>query len=45
MGVLKGTDLLRLGNIKHMGTPIASIGGAGTFDGFFMTGIVAVLLG
>jgi len=27
-----------------MGAPVASIGGAGTFDGIFMTGIVAVLL-
>jgi len=27
-----------------MGTPVASIGGAGTFDGIFITGIVAVLL-
>ncbi len=24
--------------------PIASIGGAGTFDGIFLTGIIAVLL-
>ena len=43
MGVLKGADLLRLDNIKQMETPIASIGGAGTFDGI-MTGVVAVLL-
>jgi len=27
-----------------LGTPVASIGGAGTFDGVFLTGIVAVLL-
>lgn len=44
MGVLIGADLLRLQNIRHMGAPIASIGGAGTFDGIFLTGIVAVLL-
>jgi uncharacterized membrane protein len=44
MGVLIGADLLRLGDIRRMGTPIASIGGAGTFDGIFITGIVAVLL-
>jgi len=44
MGVLVGADLLRLQNIRHMGAPIASIGGAGTFDGIFLTGIVAVLL-
>ena len=44
MGVLIGADLMRLQNIRHMGAPIASIGGAGTFDGIFLTGIVAVLL-
>ncbi|NIR59595.1 MAG: DUF1614 domain-containing protein [Gammaproteobacteria bacterium] len=44
LGVLVGADLLRLGDIRRMGTPVASIGGAGTFDGIFITGIVAVLL-
>jgi len=44
MGVLIGADLFRLKDIRHMGVPIASIGGAGTFDGIFITGIVAVLL-
>lgn len=44
MGVLIGADILRLRAIQTMGAPIASIGGAGTFDGIFMTGIVAVLL-
>lgn len=44
MGVLVGADLLRLKDIRKMGTPLASIGGAGTFDGIFITGIVAVLL-
>ena len=44
MGVLIGADLFRLKDIRHMGTPIAAIGGAGTFDGIFITGIVAVLL-
>lgn len=44
LGVIIGADLLRLKDIRHMGTPIASIGGAGTFDGIFITGIVAVLL-
>ena len=44
LGVLIGADLLRLKDIKHMGVPIASIGGAGTFDGIFFTGIIAVLL-
>jgi uncharacterized membrane protein len=27
-----------------LGAPVASIGGAGTFEGVFLTGIVAVLL-
>ncbi|MDH5659605.1 MAG: DUF1614 domain-containing protein [Gammaproteobacteria bacterium] len=44
LGVLIGADLFRLKDIKHMGVPIASIGGAGTFDGIFFTGIIAVLL-
>ena len=44
MGVLIGADMMRLQNIRRMGVPIASIGGAGTFDGIFLTGIVAVLL-
>jgi len=44
LGVLIGADLLRLKDIRRMGTPMAAIGGAGTFDGIFMTGIVAVLL-
>jgi uncharacterized membrane protein len=44
LGVIIGADLLRLGDIRRLGTPFASIGGAGTFDGIFITGIVAVLL-
>ena len=44
LGVLIGADLLHLPDIKTMGAPIASIGGAGTFDGIFLTGIIAVLL-
>ncbi len=44
LGVLIGADLLRLRDIRDMGTPFASIGGAGTFDGIFLTGLVAALL-
>jgi uncharacterized membrane protein len=44
MGVLLGADLLRINDIRRLGIPIASIGGAGTFDGIFISGIVAVLL-
>lgn len=44
MGTLIGADLLHLNKIKNLGAPIASIGGAGTFDGIFLNGILAVLL-
>ena len=44
LGVLIGADLLRLNSVRALGTPVAAIGGAGTFDGIFITGIVAVLL-
>lgn len=44
LGVLIGADLLRLNDIRRLGVPLAAIGGAGTFDGIFITGIVAVLL-
>ncbi len=44
LGVLIGADLLRLPDIRNLGASVGSIGGAGTFDGIFMTGIVAVLL-
>lgn len=44
MGTLIGADLLNLDKIGGLGAPIASIGGAGTFDGVFLTGILAVLL-
>jgi uncharacterized membrane protein len=44
LGTLIGADLLNLGAVRGLGTPVASIGGAGTFDGIFLTGIVAVLL-
>lgn len=44
LGVLIGADLLNLGEVQGMGAPVASIGGAGTFDGIFLTGVIAVLL-
>ena len=44
MGTLIGADLLNLDKIGSLGAPVASIGGAGTFDGIFLTGILAVLL-
>src|SRR6266511_3011425 len=44
LGTLIGADLLNLDKIPGLGAPIAAIGGAGTFDGVFLTGIMAVLL-
>ena len=44
IGTLIGADLLNLDKLQSMGAPVASIGGAGTFDGIFLTGILAVLL-
>jgi uncharacterized membrane protein len=44
LGTLVGADLLLLGRIRRLGAPLVSIGGAGTFDGIFLTGILAVLL-
>jgi uncharacterized membrane protein len=43
-GTLIGADIANLGKLRDLGAPVASIGGAGTFDGVFLTGIVAVLL-
>ncbi|MEA2679303.1 MAG: hypothetical protein QOK03_1025 [Candidatus Binataceae bacterium] len=44
LGTLIGADLMNLNKLSTLGAPVASIGGAGTFDGVFLTGIVAVLL-
>jgi len=44
LGTLIGADLLHLDKLKELRAPVASIGGAGTFDGIFLTGILAVLL-
>jgi uncharacterized membrane protein len=44
LGTLIGADILNLGLLPGLGAPVASIGGAGTFDGVFLTGILAVLL-
>jgi uncharacterized membrane protein len=44
MGTLVGADLMNLDKIGSLGAPVASIGGAGTFDGVFLTGILSVLL-
>jgi uncharacterized membrane protein len=44
MGTLIGADLLNLSRVTELGAPMLSIGGAGTFDGVFLTGIIAGLL-
>ena len=44
IGVLIGADLANLDKLRSLGAPVASIGGAGTFDGVFLAGVVAVLL-
>ncbi|MGA2867047.1 MAG: DUF1614 domain-containing protein [Verrucomicrobiota bacterium] len=43
-GTLLGADVLNLDKLHGMGAPVASIGGAGKFDGIFLTGVVAMLL-
>ncbi len=44
LGTLIGADLTNLDKVRGLGAPVASIGGAGTFDGIFLTGILAVPL-
>jgi uncharacterized membrane protein len=44
MGTLIGADLLNWSNFKKLGSHVLSIGGAGVFDGIFLTGIVAALI-
>jgi len=44
LGPLIGADLLHLRNIEKIAAGIASIGGAGTFDGIVLSGIVVAYL-
>jgi uncharacterized membrane protein len=44
LGSLIGADLLNLKKIPELQVAVASIGGAGTFDGIFLTGIISVLI-
>lgn len=44
LGPVVGADLLHLDDIANLGTGMASIGGAGTFDGIVLSGLVATLL-
>jgi uncharacterized membrane protein len=43
LGTLIGADLMNIDRIQSLGAPVASIGGAGTFDGIFVAGLLAVL--
>jgi len=43
LGTLIGADLLNLNKISSVGAPIVSIGGAGTFDGIYLTGLFSML--
>jgi len=44
LGPVVGADLLHLNKIRSAQVGIASIGGAGTFDGIVISGLLAVLL-
>ncbi|MDO5844214.1 MAG: DUF1614 domain-containing protein [Methanocorpusculum sp.] len=44
LGTLIGADILHLKDVASENTPMMSIGGAGTFDGIFLTGIITALL-
>jgi uncharacterized membrane protein len=44
LGPLVGADLLHLNDIKSIGANVASIGGAGTFDGIVISSLVATLI-
>jgi uncharacterized membrane protein len=44
LGALIGADLTNLRGMQDMEASMISIGGAGTFDGVFLTGLVAIIL-
>jgi len=44
LGTLIGADLMNLGKLKSIRAGVVSIGGAGTFDGIFLTGLIALIL-
>lgn len=44
LGTLIGADFTHLGAIRRSGARVASIGGGGTFDAVFISGVIAVLL-
>lgn len=44
LGALIGADLMNIRKLPEIGAPVVSIGGAGTFDGVYLTGLISVLL-
>ncbi|MBP2133669.1 putative membrane protein [Methanomicrobium sp. W14] len=44
IGTLVGADILNLNKMGSVSASVASIGGAGTFDGIFLSGIIAAFL-
>ncbi len=44
LGVLIGADLLHFKDIRKLGAPFESIGGAGSYDGIYISGLLEVLL-
>ena len=44
LGTLVGADLLNWKKLPELGASIISIGGAGIFDGVYITGIASVLI-
>ena len=44
LGTLIGADILNLHKVERIGGNMLSIGGAGVFDGIYLTGLVACLL-
>ncbi len=43
LGTLIGADIMHIKDLGKVQAPVLSIGGAGTFDGIFLAGIIAVL--
>ncbi len=43
LSALFGADILHLKDIEKIGSGVVSIGGAGTFDGIFLTGVFSVI--
>ncbi|MBE8539827.1 DUF1614 domain-containing protein [Geoglobus acetivorans] len=43
LGSLFGADVFHLKDLEKIGSGVVSIGGAGTFDGIFLTGLFSVL--